>query len=400
MADGVLPFELALDQMPARFAAEGRTFDVLYTPVGFGAPAKFLLVIFNDVTEHLARERADREQKDLIAIFQRILIDRVGVEEFLAEATKLVKGLETEADPVVQRRLVHTLKGNSAMYGLATLADLAHDVETQMAEHELPLSDGQRALLGDAWREVMTRVEQLLGTSPKDQLEIRRGELGVVLTLARSGAPTTDVIRALESWTRERAERRLELLGRQATGLARRLGKSEPTIVVDAEGVRLDAPVWANFWSAMVHAVRNAVDHGLEDSDSRVKAGKPPAGRIAFGARRRDGQLAFWIEDDGRGIDWNAVKVRAAALGRAHDTRAALVEALFVDGVSTRDKVNAVSGRGVGLAALRQAVRALNGVIDVESAAGKGTVLRFTFDENLATHVVPPEPRRTGEVRS
>jgi two-component system chemotaxis sensor kinase CheA len=146
--------------------------------------------------------------------------------------------------------------------------------------------------------------------------------------------------------------------------------------------------------------VRNAVDHGLEDSDSRVKAGKPPAGRIAFGARRRDGQLTFWIEDDGRGIDWNAVKVRAAALGRAHDTRAALVEALFVDGVSTRDKVNAVSGRGVGLAALRQAVRALNGVIDVESAAGKGTVLRFTFDENLATHVVPPEPRRTGEVRS
>jgi two-component system chemotaxis sensor kinase CheA len=245
----------------------------------------------------------------------------------------------------------------------------------------------------------MARVEQLLGTSPKDQLEIRRGELGGVLTLARSGAPATEVIRELESWTRERAERRLELLGRQATGLARRLGKSEPTIVVDAEGVRLDAPVWANFWSAMVHAVRNAVDHGLEDSESRVKAGKPAAGRIAFGARRRAGQLTFWIEDDGRGIDWNAVKVRAAALGRAHDTRAALVEALFIDGVSTRNKVNAVSGRGVGLAALRQAVRTLNGVIDVESTAGKGTVLRFTFDETLATHVVPPEPRRAGEVR-
>ena len=171
MAEGILPFELTLDQMPRRFTAGGRTFDVLYTPVGAAATADTLLVIFNDVTEHMARERAEREQKDLIAIFQRILIDRTGVEEYLAEATKLVTGLETERDPVVQRRLVHTLKGNSAMYGLGTLADLAHDVETQMAERDLPLSDAQRALLSGAWREVMERVEQLLGSSRKDQLE-------------------------------------------------------------------------------------------------------------------------------------------------------------------------------------------------------------------------------------
>ena len=136
MAEGILPFELTLDQMPRRLTAGGRTFDVLYTPVGAGETADTLLVIFNDVTEHMARERAEREQKDLIAIFQRILIDRTGVEEYLAEATKLVTGLETERDPVVQRRLVHTLKGNSAMYGLGTLADLAHDVETQMAERD------------------------------------------------------------------------------------------------------------------------------------------------------------------------------------------------------------------------------------------------------------------------
>jgi two-component system chemotaxis sensor kinase CheA len=401
MADGLLPFELTLDQMPRRFTAGGRTFDVLYTPVGAGVPADTLLVIFNDVTEHMARERAEREQTDLIAIFQRILIDRTGVEEFLAEATKLVTGLETEGDPVVQRRLVHTLKGNSAMYGLGTLADLAHDIETQLAERDLPLTDAQRALLGNAWREVMARVEQLLGSSRKDQLEIRRGELGALLALARAGAPATDVIRELESWTRERVERRLELLGRQASGLARRLGKPEPTIVIDAEGVRLDAPVWANYWAAMVHAIRNAVDHGLEDSDSRAKAGKPAAGRIALGARRAGNQLTFWVEDDGRGIDWDKVKVKAARLGRAHATPADLVEALFLDGVSTRDQINSVSGRGVGLAALRQAVRALNGAIAVDSTTGTGTVFRFTFDESVVMPPqYPPEARRAGQVRS
>ncbi len=401
MAEGILPFELTLDQMPRRFAAGGRTFDVLYTPVGVGAPTKFLLVLFNDVTEHLARERADREQKDLIAIFQRILIDRTGVEEFLAEATKLVKGLQTESDPVVQRRLVHTLKGNSAMYGLATLAEIAHEVETQMAEYDLPLTDAQRAFLADAWREVMSRVEQLLGNARNDQLEIRRGELDVVLAQARSGAPTTDVVRELESWTRERAERRLEHLGRQARELARRLGKFEPIVVVDAAGVRLEPAVWADFWSAMVHAVRNAVDHGLEDADSRVKAGKPAAGRLVLGARRSGNQIIFSMEDDGRGIDWSALEKRAAALGRAHDTRAALIEALFTDGVSTRAKVDAVSGRGVGLAALRQTVRALGGTIEVESSEGRGTTFRFIFDERVALPAdVRPGANFPGAVRT
>src|SRR4029077_16437475 len=118
------------------------------------------------------------------------------------------------------------------------------------------------------------------GSSRKDDLEIGRGEHAAVLALAHSGAPATAVLRELESWTRERVERRLELLGRQASGLARRLGKPDPTIVIDAEGVRLDAPVWANYWSAMVHAIRNAVDHGLEDYEGRVKADKLPAGRI------------------------------------------------------------------------------------------------------------------------
>ena len=74
---------------------------------------------------------------------------------------------------------------------------------------------------------------------------------------------------------------------------------------------------------------------------------------------------------------------------------------MFTDGVSTRDQVSAVSGRGVGLAALRQAVRALDGAIEVESTAGKGTVFRFTFDETVAAPAeYLPETIFSGAVRS
>jgi len=384
VADGFLPSEVAIKQLPKRFSAGGRTFNVLYTPVGAGEEFDNLLVIFNDVTEQLARERAEREQNELREIFQRILLDPSGVEEFLAEAGKLVSGLETERDAVVQHRIVHTLKGNAGVYGLNSLADLAHDVETQLMDpdHGPLLSDEQRTLLVDAWRDMITRVEQLLGGTRKDQLEVGRSELAALLARARSGAPTKELIRELESWTLEPVERRLERLRRQASGLARRLGKVEPTIVIDSGGVRSSSPLWASYWAAMVHVIRNAVDHGLEDARTRTAAGKPAAGRIVLGARRSGAQIEFWVEDDGRGIEWERVKIKAAGMGLPNRTHDELVEVLFADGLTTREVVTEHSGRGVGLAALRQSVSALHGVVKVESMQGGGTTFRFTFNES------------------
>lgn len=382
VADGFLPTEVAIDQLPKRFSAGGRTFDVVYTPVGVGEQPDNVLVIFNDVTAQLARERAEREQNELREIFQRILVDPTGVEEFLAEAAKLINELEVETDPIVQHRIVHTLKGNSGVYGLKSLADLAHDVETQLMDpdHGPQLTPDQRTSLSEAWRDLIARVEQLLGGSRKDQLEIGRPELLALLARVRTGMPQKELVRELESWTLEPVERRLERLRRQASGIARRLGKAEPNVVIDSGGVRSGSPL-SSYWAAMVHVVRNAVDHGLEDTSDRTAAGKPAAGRIVLGARRTNSQIQFWVEDDGRGIDWDKVKVVAQRLGLPHRTREDLIEVLFADGLTTRDEVTDLSGRGVGLAALRQSVNALHGVVSVDSVQGRGTTFRFTFDE-------------------
>jgi two-component system chemotaxis sensor kinase CheA len=374
--------ELTLDQMPKRFSVAERTYDVLYTPVGSAEKLEKLLVIFNDVTEQLARERAEREQKELMAIFQRILIDRTGVEEFLAEAKKLVTSLETEEEPVVQWRVVHTLKGNSAMYGLGSLAELAHQIETQMAESDARLNDAQRAELSRAWQDAISRVQELLGGLRKDRLEVERRELFAVMERVRAGTPVNELLRELETWLDDPVERRLEQLGRQASSLARRLGKTEPEVIIQAGGVRVGGPEWSSYWSAMVHAVRNAVDHGLEPAAARSAAGKSAAGRITLGARRSANELVIWLEDDGRGIDWDKVRVAAARSARPNKTHEDLVDALFTDGFTMRQQVSEISGRGVGLAALRQAVHELHGAIAVESTLGHGTIFRFTFDES------------------
>jgi len=390
VADGFLPTEVAIEQLPKRFSVGARTFDVLCTPVGVAENFDKLLVIFNDVTAQLARERSEREQNELMAIFERILIDPSGVEEFLAEATRLITALETEQDPVVQHRIVHTLKGNAGIYGLSSLADIAHELETQLMDpdHGPLLSDEQRVQLSAAWHEMIARVEHLLGGSRKDQLEVGRAELSALLARARAGAPQKELIRELESWTLEPVERRLERLRRQATALSRRLGKPEPTVIIDSGGVRSNSPLWASYWAAMVHVIRNAVDHGLEDASIRTAAGKPEAGRLVLGARRSGDQIQFWVEDDGRGIDWDTVKVKAQQMGRPNSSQQELVDVLFADGLTTRDQATDLSGRGVGLAALRQSVRALNGVIEVDSAPGRGTTFRFTFNEAKLTREI------------
>jgi chemotaxis protein histidine kinase CheA len=138
----------------------------------------------------------------------------------------------------------------------------------------------------------------------------------------------------------------------------------------------------------MVHVVRNAVDHGIEDAETRLALGKPEAGTLVLAARRDQGRLIISVGDDGKGIDWAKVKAKAASVGLPCETREALVEALFADGVSTREELSDTSGRGIGLAAFRQVVASLGGHIDVQSNWGRGTRFEIAFDESrLQTEV-------------
>ncbi|MGN6104757.1 MAG: ATP-binding protein, partial [Kofleriaceae bacterium] len=360
-----------------------------------------ILLIASDVTQQIVRERAEREQKELVALFQRITGDRAGFEELLSEATALVASLEVAGDPAVEKRAIHTLKGNCAIYGFERYAELCHEVESQLAELDGgPLPDALRARLIEGWRAVVAQMSRLLGERTRDVIEIDHRALAAVDDQARQGMASRDLAAVIASWSHEAVGRRFERLAQHATGLARRLRKGEPAIEIDDARIRVDGPQWAPFWSAAVHAIRNAVDHGIESPDERRRAGKPARPVLRFVARRAAGQLEIAIGDDGRGIDWAAVRRRAEAAGLPAATRDDLVAALFADGVSTRASASDTSGRGVGMAALRDAVSALGGEIDLETADGAGTTWRFRFpspDAQILPVRPPTQPiRRAG----
>ena len=132
------------------------------------------------------------------------------------------------------------------------------------------------------------------------------------------------------------------------------------------------------FWPTLVHAVRNAVDHGVESADERMEAGKPMEGLVRLSTRHTDEALFIEVEDDGRGIDLLTLRRRAEERGIRTAANES-VDLVFTDGVSSRAEVSELCGRGMGLAATRAACKAELRTVHVETRAGGGTRLMFRF---------------------
>ncbi len=376
VVEDVLPLELALDQLPATLEHNHRHYRIEYRPTTDDGSIQQTLIVVSDVSDQVIREAAEVEQQETLAVFERILSDKFGFIEFFDEADALVCALTSvPSDEARERRLLHTLKGNTSMFGLGSIARRCHDLETA-GEDGRRLSAEDRAQLLEHWQRIARRLKTLLGERLNQRLELEQPEYEVVLNAVIEGAPHAEIAERLRSWAMEPAERRLSRIAESARHLARRLNKPHVDIDIDHQYVRLPMDGWAPFWSAITHVVRNALDHGIESSEERTSTGKTPRARLTLTTTAEPGQILVEIRDDGRGIDWTALRDRAAERGITSDDLESL---LFVDGLSTRAVAGETSGRGVGMGAVREAAQALGGEIRVMSTPGNGTVVRFSF---------------------
>lgn len=176
-------------------------------------------------------------------------------------------------------------------------------------------------------------------------------------------------------------------LPRLVRDLSRQLGKDVDLRIEDADA-ELDKQVMERIAESVRALIINAVDHGIETPPERAARGKPSRARVVLRARQQGGQVAIEVEDDGRGIDPARVQEKALAAGLAEPDepldRADMVRLLFSSGFSTAAKVTEVSGRGVGLDIVRDAVDSLRGEIEVESQVGIGTRFILTLPTTMA----------------
>jgi two-component system chemotaxis sensor kinase CheA len=166
----------------------------------------------------------------------------------------------------------------------------------------------------------------------------------------------------------------------------------EVQLSVDCDDVCVEPEVARRLDRALMHAVRNAVDHGIEPPDERLAAGKPACGSLWLVASEGDDLLRVELSDDGRGVDLAEVRARAVDKGLISPAvcavldDAAVLQLLFHPGFTTRTTVTALSGRGVGLDAVRSTVEELGGSVVLESQPGRGC--RLIIELPRRPHVV------------
>jgi two-component system chemotaxis sensor kinase CheA len=175
--------------------------------------------------------------------------------------------------------------------------------------------------------------------------------------------------------------------------VARRSGKQVEVQLAGSE-LELDRSILDRLSDPLIHLVRNAVDHGIEAPAERAARGKPEMGRVWIDARRDRGHVCIEVRDDGAGIDLERLRARAVEMGLLHaDLAADLTPAqaaslVFQPGLSTAAAVTEVSGRGVGMDAVRTTVEALGGSVEIETQRGRGTTTRLRVPVTAAVQRV------------
>ncbi len=330
-----------------------------------------VLVIFEDRTDlvrvrnELEREKA-RSETELAHIAAILRAGPQAFQEFADQAEETVRTLESrmgrlEAGEGIDSlfRSIHSLKGAARYLEFRTLEHSAHAVEQALAG----VRDGTAAADG----EMQVRLRALIETI--------RQEIGAVRTLIdrfrqfavtaapaegeRGPGPFQELVESLKS---------------MAADIARELGKE---VTFSTSGRLPDDNLLRRLRDPLIHLLRNAVDHGIEDPMERLGSGKPQSGRILVSFARRGAETVIRITDDGQGIDFARVRDRAEELGLIRrgqaPANAELTKLLFSPRFSSRGEASEISGRGVGLDIVREAMRALGGRIGVATRKGEGT---------------------------
>lgn len=361
-----------------------------------------ILLTLRDITDMRSLAQAAAQQaRELTMISEILALPADKFSGFLAQTIPdlermhtLLAQAQTETAPALSLvthlfRLMHTIKGNARTLGLKTLANAAHlaedsyerwrqgdePIDVSRAQHEL----AEVRALTDAYQHL--HGEKLGRNQTMQTGALSLGELQQISVLARTArahatpAAQAALDEALDIMARAECMTVREVLLPIQAGLAEvavQLGKPAPDVQLTGDDILLRKPAEKALTGALNHLLRNAVDHGLESATERQQAHKPERGQISVHAMLDEQTLTLTLADDGRGL--NLERIRAKALAQGLLTEAdladpdAIAQCIFAPGFSTAAQVSDISGRGVGMDAVKADIEALRGTIRLQLA--------------------------------
>lgn len=364
-----------------------------------------LMVTVRDVTELKALEAEAEGQKRELAIIGEILAvdaakfkDFLGTaEDFLAECRQLIEANTSKDLDVIAAlfRSMHTIKGNARTYGLSQVTDIVHEVEStydDLRKNEdvqwnqaslLKELSGAEDIIGKyavVFREKLGRDSDASNGISLDPERVSAW-LENIKSLTQSDmnqsvkGVVSEAYSMLMSMEAQPLEEVISDVIQSANSLADQLGKGKPNVKIDNAGILVKSHASSTLNNIFMHVFRNAMDHGIEGIEERQQKGKPDSGTIQLNVSPDENGTNLAIRDDGRGIAISRIYKMAIEKGIYQEadpkpSASDIANLIFSSGFSTADAVTDVSGRGVGMDAVKGFLEKEGGSIEVILDAG------------------------------
>ncbi len=400
--DFLSDFDSTITFLPKSLVIDGsRIVELEYRPLyGRDKQLEKVVVVAADVTEKRKNEREAVVQAERVRKISRVA---AGLDSYLSffdeaiglfrRADGLVGGKAKGASDLAQlRRDLHTLKGSIGTFEFTSLAHEIHEIETLLDE-EGPSSARLSAhwdRIKDQWKFETSDIETVLRLK-ESQGKVTLTKSKFDTLIAHAQATSDDKLAGLlKASLRVTVKDAFAKYKAYLEKLTDRQNEKQIRLAYVADSDEISHAEMQGLDPAFVHIVRNCLDHGIEASDVRRKAHKAAAGTIQIACyRKSDGWLHFVIKDDGQGVDGDKLAQKAVLGGLWTAEKAAAasyqekIELVFIPNLSSKDEVSEISGRGVGMDAVKTLVEELGGKITIFSQPGQGT--QFELD-------VPPIP--------
>ncbi len=412
-----------------------RDIELSWYPIIVDEKMTKMMLVCNDITEKKLLEaeiekKKEEHREELELIAQLVTLSPGVVEQFISDFQQYLSEaraiLASDGEWCTKENLnaflrhLHSIKGSSRILKLGSIEGRTHRLEERIVEIErkkldsiqasefFPEIDSSFSVLESALESILNIYNRIMkglsgptstGSDHSNQLLIARKIEGLLeTTFSGQGPHTTQSVRRALAWlflvpVRIVFDRLQQLAESLSVELRRDIGFD-----VMGERTRIDWRTVPAIYEALMHAVRNSIDHAYETEEERVANGKSPRMQITLSAEELGGdQVLVQISDDGKGIDPAVLKKKAIEKGLISEENAAKLSRpqslalIFLPGFSTKEEVTEISGRGIGMDVLKELVeKKLGGEVEIQSVLGQFSRLTLRFNRDYLSKTSLP----------
>lgn len=346
---------------------------VSFTRIERGSEIHSILVTISDETESVLlqqhmEESESKKKKETEYLLNIFKVDPVMLREFLENTRSMLKAISEKYEGASKSDLndllkytfqvIHNIKGNAMSLGVELISDKLHSIEESIATLK------ERNVTADKFLALLYEIEEVdKMTSDMSKMLDKVGEVYRNFHAGKSAGTVTQLEESLK---------------KSVQNLSRDAGKDVELDFRKSEGVALPTEYVAPLRDITIQMMRNTLSHGLENPAERISKGKSEKGRITVAVEESaDKGIRFTYKDDGKGLDLELIRKKAAKLGvlaggaEEDLTETELINLLFDGGLSTAEKVDTFSGRGQGMSLVKSIVDDLNGTMSVRTEKDK-----------------------------